>query len=78
MFVCLFVLRLNIPVNSFSVMAGQSHRLGITSTFGEYYQYFLAQGYNTAEVGFEPMTSRSGVRYSTTEPPRSPLLDVKT
>ena len=41
------------------------------------YQYFrgvkcLAQGHNTAEVGFEPPTSRSGVRRSTTEPPRSP------
>ena len=33
-FVCLFVLRLNIPVNNFSVMSGWSHRfLGITSTF---------------------------------------------
>ena len=45
-------------------------------------QYFrgvkcLAQGHNTAAVGFEPRTSRSGVRYSTTEPPRSPLLRVK-
>ena len=30
----LFVLMLNIPVNNFSVMPGQSHRfLGITSTF---------------------------------------------
>ena len=41
-------------------------------------QYFrgvkcLAQGHNTAAVGFEPRTSRSGVRHSTTEPPRSPL-----
>ena len=41
-------------------------------------QYFrgvkcLAQGHNTAEVGLEPRTSRSGVRHSTTEPPRSPL-----
>ena len=40
-------------------------------------QYFqgvkcLAQGHNTAEVGFEPPTSRSGVRHSTTEPLRSP------
>ena len=40
-------------------------------------QYFrgvkcLAQGHNTAAVGFEPRTSRSGVRHSTTEPPRSP------
>ena len=40
-------------------------------------QYFrgvkcLAQGHNTAAVGFEPPISRSGVRHSTTEPPRSP------
>ena len=43
-------------------------------------QYFrgvkcLAQGHNTAAVGFEPPTSRSGVRHSTTEPPRSPWSD---
>ena len=41
-------------------------------------QYFrgvkcLAQGHNTAAVGLEPRTSRSGVRHSTTEPPRSPI-----
>ena len=40
-------------------------------------QYFrgvkwLAQGHNTAAVGLEPRTSRSGVRHSTYEPPRSP------
>ena len=39
-------------------------------------QYFrgvkrFAQGHNTAAVGLEPPTSRSGVRQSTTEPPRS-------
>ena len=44
-------------------------------------QYFrgvkcLAQGHNTAAVGFEPPTSRSGVRHSTTEPPRSPEEEV--
>ena len=44
-------------------------------------QYFrgvkcLAQGHNTAAVGLEPRTSRSGVRHSTTEPPRSPTQDV--
>ena len=44
-------------------------------------QYFrgvkcLAQGHNTAAVGLEPRTSRSGVRHSTTEPPRSPLSGV--
>ena len=42
-------------------------------------QYFrgvkcLAQGHNTAAVGLEPRTSRSGVRHSTTEPPRSPRV----
>ena len=42
-------------------------------------QYFrgvkcLAQGLNTAAVGLEPRTSRSGVRHSTTEPPRSPQV----
>ena len=40
-------------------------------------QYFrgvkcLAQGHNTAAVGFEPRTSRSGVRHSTTELPCVP------
>ena len=40
-------------------------------------QYFrgvkcLAQGHNTTAVGLKPRTSRSGVRHSTTEPPRSP------
>ena len=44
-------------------------------------QYFrgvkcLAQGHNTAEVGLEPRTSRSGVRRSTTEPPRSPPIGL--
>ena len=44
-------------------------------------QYFrgvkcLAQGHNTAAVGLEPRTSRSGVRHSTTEPPRSPSNKV--
>ena len=45
-------------------------------------QYFrgvkcLAQGHNTAEVGLEPRTSRSGVRHSTTEPPCSPSVWCK-
>ena len=35
-FVCLFGLRIYVPVNNFSVMSGRSHRfLGITSTFWE-------------------------------------------
>ena len=34
-FVCLFVLRHNVPVNNFSVMSGRSQRfLGLTSTVG--------------------------------------------
>ena len=54
----------------------QSCRDGATASW-VIYQYFrgvkcLAQGHNTAAVGFEPPTSRSGVRHSTTEPPRSP------
>ena len=54
----------------------QSCRDGATASW-VINQYFrgvkcLAQGHNTAEVGFEPQTSRSGVRHSTTEPPRSP------
>ena len=44
-------------------------------------QYFrgvkcLAQGHNMAAVGLEPRTSRSGIRHSTTELPRSPDSDV--
>ena len=35
-FVCLFGLRLYVPVNNISVMSGRSHRfLGITNTFWE-------------------------------------------
>ena len=54
----------------------QSCRDGATASW-VINQYFrgvkcLAQGHNTAAVGFEPPTSRSGVRHSTTEPPRSP------
>ena len=69
-FVCLFVLRLNVPVNNFSVMSGLN-------------QYFrgvkcLAQGHNTAEVGFEPrpLAPESDTLHSTTEPPRSPNSQV--
>ena len=58
----------------------QSCRDGATTSW-VINQYFrgvkcLAQGHNTAAVGFEPPTSRSGVRHSTTEPPRSPCLKV--
>ena len=56
----------------------QSCRDGATASW-VINQYFrgekcLAQGHNTAAVGFEPPTSRSGVRHSTIEPPRSPLF----
>ena len=58
----------------------QSCRDGATASW-VINQYFrgvkcLAQGHNTAEVGFEPPTSRSGVQHSTTEPPRSPFKCV--
>ena len=54
----------------------QSYRDGATASW-VINQYFrgvkcLAQGHNTAVVGLEPPTSRSGVRHSTTEPRRSP------
>ena len=53
-FVCLFVLMLNVPVNNFSVMTGRSHCfLSFTSIFWEYFNC-LAQGHNTAVVGFQP------------------------
>ena len=63
----------------------QSCRDGATASW-VINQYFrgvkcLAQGHNMAAVGIEPRTSRSGVRHSTTEPPRSPLpmeFPVKT
>ena len=60
----------------------QSCRDGATASW-VINQYFrgvkcLAQGHNTAEVGFEPPTSCSGVRHSATEPPRSPLGSVKS
>ena len=50
----LVLLRLNVPVNNFSVMSGRSHLfLGITSTFlgGK---CVFAQGHSTAEVGIDP------------------------
>ena len=53
------LLRLNVPVNNFSVMSGRSHRfLGITSTFRgvnvSLLNEIFAQGHNTAEIGIEP------------------------
>ena len=60
----------------------QSYRDGATASW-VINQYFrgvkcLAQGHNTAAVGFEPPTSRSRVRHSTTEPPRSPFYGIWT
>ena len=60
----------------------QSCRDGATASW-VINQYFpgvkcLAQGHNTAAVGIEPPTSCSGVRHSTTEPPRSPECTMKT
>ena len=54
----------------------QSYQDGATASW-VINQYFrgvkcLAQGHNTAAVCLEPTTPRSGVRHSTTEPPRSP------
>ena len=59
----------------------QSCRDGVTASW-VINQYFpgvkcLAQGHNTAAVGFEPPTSRPGVRHSTTGPPRSPASQSK-
>ena len=63
------LLRLDVPVNNFSVMSGRSHRfLGITSTFRGVNVSLLndifAQGHNTAEVGIESPTPRSGDKTS--------------
>ena len=44
-FICLFVFRLNVPVNNFSAMSGWSQLyLGLTSIVGS---QCLAQGHNT-------------------------------
>ena len=69
----LVVLRLNVPVNNFSVMSGRDGAIA-SWVINQYFRGVkcLAQGHNTAAVGLEPRTSRSGVRHSTTEPPRSP------
>ena len=65
----------------------QSCRVGATASWvysiprkrklwPDMYQYFrgvkcLAKGHNMEEIGFEPPTSHSGVRHSTTVPLRS-------
>ena len=77
----LFILRLNVPVNNFSVMSGWSQRfLGINQYCREF--MCLAQGHNTVpHVGIKPRTYRSLRRCSTTMPTRSRKLSsvvVKT
>ena len=70
----LVLLRLNFPVTKIF-----SH-VGTEPPLPAYYQYFsgsnyvFAQGHNTAEVGIETPTSRSGVRGFTTRPPGSPVI----
>ena len=61
LYVCLFVLRFNVPVNNFSVMSGRSHRfLGLNQYSRE--SMCLAQGHNTVTlVWIEPRASRFGV-----------------
>ena len=66
-----FFFLLKVLVNIFSVMLGRSHHFpGIYQYFGEF--KVSCSGHYTAVVGFEPWTFRSGVRRSTTEPPRLP------
>ena len=73
-FVCLFVLRFNIPVNNFSVTSGRSHYfLGIpvlTITLGG---LCLAQRHNMVPSGWiKPRTSGFRARCSITTPLCSP------
>ena len=62
LFVCLFLLRLSMPVNNFSVMSGGSHRfLGFNQYSREL--MYLAQGHNTElPVGY--WTLNTGPLYS--------------
>ena len=65
MYVCLFVCLqcfAQRPSYKFSIISG----LDITCAFRGVGLHVSAQGNNTAEVGIEPPTSRSGVRDSTT------------
>ena len=66
LFVCVQVIR---PSQQFF------SNFGTEPLFSGYYQYFSgSKVHNTAEVGFEPPASRSGVRRCITEPPRSPKM----
>ena len=67
--ICLFYLILYIPANIFSVMSGWVF-LGLTST--KQRTKCLAQGHNAVPpVSLQSATSRSRVKHSTIEPPRS-------
>ena len=73
----LFVLRLYIPVNNFSVMSGWSHRfLGITSTFWEV-NVSCSRIRHSDLSEDRTQTSHSGVRRATTRPPRLPQYNLK-
>ena len=65
-----FGLKLNVPVNNFSVMLGRSHRfLGITSTFGGKYA-FLKDTTRRLEWGSNPRPLDPESEVLTTRPPR--------
>ena len=70
----LFVLMLNVPANNFFSHVGTEPPLPGYCQYISWSKCFFAQGHNTAEVGIIPPTSRSGVRDSTTRPPRPLLL----
>ena len=63
LFVCMFVLGLNVPVNNFSVMSGRSC---LSSTVGT-----PVVTVTVTPLGIEPRTSRFGIRRSTNTPSRS-------
>ena len=70
--VCLFGLRLYVPVNNFSVMSERSHRfLGITSTFWEVNVSCSRIQHGDLSEDRTP-SSRSGGRHSTNRPRRLP------
>ena len=74
----LFRFLLNVPVNNFSVMSGRSHR------FLGYYQYFWEVNVSFSRTHHGDLsenrtpTPRSGVRRSTTRPPRLPVISFMT
>ena len=74
-FVCLFGLRLYVPVNTFSNMSGRFPGL---NHYKAIQRKCLAQGHNTTPlVRFKPMTLRSRVLYSTNLANGAPLFVLK-